>query len=291
MPTIEVNGAKLYYTTAGEGPTALFIHGMCGNADVWHDQVQRLATHFHCVAYDRRGHTRSELGTIDQRTVELHADDAAALIESLHLAPCLLVASSGGARVAVDVVRRYPHLLAGAVLSEPPLLSLDPEGAQRFITQLKPLIEQAVANGGPRAAVDAFFGQVCPGLWSRIDDAHREPYRANHRELFGDLQMPPYRVTTEDLRAVQVPCLVISGQQSDPTLRHIAHILAEHIPNARLVEFANCGHVTYAEHPEAFAEAVLQFAQRQDRLTPTPASASGATPASAPAMAGVAGAH
>lgn len=69
------------------------------------------------------------------------------------------------ARVAFDVVRRYPALIANAVLSEPPLTALDPSGGAGFIRQIKPAIDVAVASGGPRAAVDAFFEIVCPGLW------------------------------------------------------------------------------------------------------------------------------
>jgi pimeloyl-ACP methyl ester carboxylesterase len=274
VPRVAIDGAEIYYETAGSGPALLFIHGMCGDAHAWAGQVERLAPHFHCVTYDRRGHTRSELGQIEQRTVELHADDAAALIEALGLAPCLLVGSSGGARVGLDVVRRYPHLLAGAVLSEPPAFALAPDGGQRFVAELKPLIEHAMASGGPRAAVDAFFDYVCPGLWQRLDSAGREPYRANHRELFGDLQMPPYRVTAADLQRIDVPCLILSGEQSHPMFRQIARTLAEHIPNAALAEFANCGHVTYAEQPEAFASAVIDFARRLDIQAPAAAASS-----------------
>ncbi|HEY7985135.1 MAG TPA: hypothetical protein VID73_13245, partial [Ktedonobacterales bacterium] len=43
------------------------------------------------------------------------------------------------------------------------------------------------------------------------------------------------------------------GDESDPTLRAIAGVLAENIPDARFVELAHCGHVTYAEQPAAFA--------------------------------------
>ena len=100
MPVQRINGADLYYESAGAGMPALFIHGMCGNANVWDGQVRRLSGLLRCVTYDRRGHTRSTLGEVGRedvlRTVELHADDAAELVQALDLAPCLLVASSGG---------------------------------------------------------------------------------------------------------------------------------------------------------------------------------------------------
>ena len=261
--TIGVNGTRLYYEAAGDGPPLLFIHGMCGDAGVWADQVRRLSPRFRCVAYDRRGHSRRPLGRVAQRTVELHADDAAGLITALGLAPCIVVGSSGGARVATDVIRRYPHLVRGAVLSEPPLLALDPEAGESFVAQMKPAIEAAMARGGPRAAVDAFFAFVCPGLWRALPEARRDvPYRANAAELLGDLTMPPYQISPADLARIRVPCLIVRGEESAPALRAIAGILADAIPGARLVELAGSGHVTYFEKPAEFAAAVAAFAEQ-----------------------------
>ena len=259
MTSIEVNGTHLYYEDRGSGPSLLFIHGMCGDANVWNDQVRRLSPNFRCVTYDRRGHSRSPLGQVEQRTVQLHADDAAALIEALDLAPCLLVGSSGGARVGIDIVRRYGHLLRGAVLSEPPLFALDPADAADFLKALKPRVEAAVAEGGPRAAVDAFFDYVCPGLWRQLDQAAREPYRANAVELFGDLQMPAYEITPADLEKFEVPTSIVTGAESHLLFRRVAHVLAEHIPAAELVELAGSGHVTYVERAADFARNVEDF--------------------------------
>src|SRR5581483_12129139 len=79
MATVSLRATEIFYEESGTGPALLFVHGMCGNADVWSDQIQRLSPHFRCVSYDRRGHTRSPLGAIERRTVQLHADDAAGL--------------------------------------------------------------------------------------------------------------------------------------------------------------------------------------------------------------------
>ncbi len=260
MPEIKVNGTTLYFEESGHGNPLLFIHGMCGDASVWQDQVKRLNERYRCITYDRRGHSRSPLGTIKERTVELHADDAASLIEKLNIAPCTIVASSGGARIGIDVVRRYPHLLNGAILSEPPLFSLDPSGAKTFMAQVKPAIEEAMSKGGPKAAVDSFFDIVCPGLWGRLSEAQRDKYRNNHVELFGDLQMPQYQISVENLALINLPCLIVRGTESLPVLMNIATIVADSIPNARLLSLAGSGHVTYYEKPQEFASAVLGFA-------------------------------
>ena len=254
MPRCNVNGTELYYEASGHGSTALFIHGMCGNANVWDGQTTRLSDQFRCVTYDRRGHTRSPLGAIVTRTVQLHADDAAALIREPRIAPCVLVASSGGARIGVDLLRRFSALFTAAVLSEPPIFALDPEGGGRqILADLQPSLEAAFQRNDPRAAVDVFFDYMCPGLWRQLNNERKEPYRANHGELLPDLQMPPYEITPEDLARIDTPCAIVSGSESHPVLRRIAHVIADSMPNATLVEIDGVGHVTYAEAPEEFA--------------------------------------
>ena len=259
MPTIPVRDTTIYYERAGQGPELLFIHGMCGNATVWAGQVERLAGRFSCITYDRRGHTCSGLGT-EPESVATHAADAAALIEALGLARPVLVGSSGGARIAVELARTRPGLLAGAVFSEPPIFSLDPAAGQAFMTEVAAVVRPAAEAGGPAAAVDAFFRLACPGLWSRLDETAKDRYRANAPMLFAEFAGPPYQLGREDAAGIALPCLVVAGTESHPALRAIATTLARALPDARFVELAGSGHVTYAERPDQFARAVAAFA-------------------------------
>src|SRR5436309_15990736 len=107
---------------------------MCGRGAVWAGQVSRLANEFTCITYDRRGHGLSTDGNTPH-SVPLHGDDFAELVRGLGLGPVLYVGSSGGARIGLDVVLRHPELLAGAVLSEPPVFSLDPERGNEFMSK------------------------------------------------------------------------------------------------------------------------------------------------------------
>ena len=113
-----------------------------------------------------------------------------------------------------------------------------------------------------RPAVDAFFEAVCPGLWRLLDDAQKEPYRRSGPMLVADLRQPIFTVTTDDLAGVKLPLLTIAGLASDPFLRSTPKVIAAAVPGAELVEFPDCGHVTYAEAPDAFAEALRRFAHR-----------------------------
>jgi pimeloyl-ACP methyl ester carboxylesterase len=103
MPEVAVNGTRLHCEVTGDGPPLVFVHGMCGRGAVWSGQVDRLSGSFTYVTYDRRGHGSSSDGETPH-TVELHGDDLAALVRRLGLPPVVLVGSSGGARVGLDVV-------------------------------------------------------------------------------------------------------------------------------------------------------------------------------------------
>lgn len=260
MPIVYVNGINLYYEERGSGPPLLFIHGMAGSAEVWSDQMRRLSDRFRCIAYDRRGHTRSARGSIDHETVELHADDAAGLTRALGLAPVILVGSSGGARIVVDVLRRYSEFVRGAVLSEPPLFGLAPGLAADFLSKVKPGIENALASDNPASAVDAFFRVADPVLWETIPEERREMFRANLSAMLGDLKQPPYQVTLKDLAKVNRPCLMFYGSLSEKPFIEIAKMVASAIPNCCLVELKGAGHATYFHRPAEFAAAVREFA-------------------------------
>lgn len=264
---VQANGTRLYAEQTGDGPPMVFVHGMCGDARVWADQVTRLGDRFRCTSYDRRGHTRSPR-THATETVELHGDDLAALMTELDLAPAMVVSSSGGARIALDLIRRYPQLVRGAVLSEPPVGALAPDLFPAMIGEVAPAVQHAAETEGPRAAVDAFFRALCPGLWSGIDESRKDRYRDNAPMLFADLGMPSYQISETEVRHIEVPALVLAGTTSHPALSTAAHTLASWLPNARYVEL-ECGHVTYAEQPDQFARAVAAFAS--ELTTPAPA--------------------
>jgi 3-oxoadipate enol-lactonase len=266
---IGIDDTTIYYERAGHGPAILFVHGSFGDADAWTDQAARLSDRHTTVRYDRRGHSRSHRGDASISHAR-HADDIVALIEALDLAPCLLVGSSLGAAISVDVATRHSALLRGAVLSEPPLFSLDADAGAAVMGRVAPRIDEALAAGGPTAAVDAFMSLVCPGLWSIIDDNRKADYRANAAIGLSDLHSQSLVLTPAHLATVSIPTLVLAGGVSHPSFRSVARRLAAALPDARFVEIAGSGHVTYAERPADFANAVRVFAAELDAAVRAP---------------------
>jgi pimeloyl-ACP methyl ester carboxylesterase len=91
----------------------------------------------------------------------------------------VLIGSSAGGSIAFHVLRNYPELVRGAVLSEPGLLSLDPDGGATFLAGLGACLQPFLTASDKRPAMDAFFEYIDPGAWAAIPEARREKYRDN----------------------------------------------------------------------------------------------------------------
>jgi pimeloyl-ACP methyl ester carboxylesterase len=120
MPTTTSVLSDLYRELRGSGPPVLFIAGASGDAGHFAGAAARLADEFTAVAYDRRGCSRSA-GLQDGETMSIaaQADDAAAHIEELGLAPTIVFGTSGGGNIALELVARRPELVRGAIVHEP----------------------------------------------------------------------------------------------------------------------------------------------------------------------------
>jgi pimeloyl-ACP methyl ester carboxylesterase len=260
MPQAYVNGIPLYYEDVGDGAPLLFIHGASADASRWAGQITRLSPYFRCVAYDRRGSSRSPLGAGTRPEPRIHADDAAGLIQHLGLGPCILVATSQGGHVGLDLMLRYPELLRGALLNEPGVPSLDAEGAARFASDVRWVVDLAYVDGGPRAVVDAYMTYSDPAGWAVTSEADRNRLRDNHDGLFQALATTLPDILPQDLATVAMPCVVVVGTETHDFFRRVSERVAAGIPGARLVEIEGAGHHTYMRKPAEFAEIVRGFA-------------------------------
>ena len=101
------DGTELFYRDWGRGKPALFVHAWALSSKMWAYQIAHLGEHgVRCIAFDRRGHGRSDVpnGGYDLDTL---ADDLASVIEQLDLHDVALVGMSAGANEILNYVDRY----------------------------------------------------------------------------------------------------------------------------------------------------------------------------------------
>jgi pimeloyl-ACP methyl ester carboxylesterase len=132
--TLKVPGANLYYEVRGAGPVLLMMPGGPADATTFRKIEDRLATHFTVVTYDPRNLSHSTLDEPldDAHMVETFADDAHRLLKQLGDGKACIFANSGGAVIAMDLIKNHPEQLDAVVLHEPPASDFlaDPAGTR-----------------------------------------------------------------------------------------------------------------------------------------------------------------
>ena len=257
----QANGTVLHTETRGHGPAVLLIAGAGGDAAELAGVAAALADAFCVTTYDRRGNSRSPRPTgWTQTSLAEQADDAAALLGALGQAPAVVVGTSAGGSIALELALRHPQAARAAIVHEPPILAgtTDP---QAVTAAMEALIGQGMAAGGPPAAMEGFLRWAAGDTtFEATDPADRDRWLGNG-EVFIGVELAPimaYAPMVEAIAGAQVPIVAAASHQShDPASPHhflyqAAAWLAGQV-DADLVEVPG-GHMAYLTDPVAVAE-------------------------------------
>jgi pimeloyl-ACP methyl ester carboxylesterase len=254
---MRINGVELHVDEpVGEGELTILVHGAWTDATTWAAAVAPLARAHRVVAYDRRGHTRSERGP-QRPTRRQHEDDLAALIEELDLGPAHLVGTSGGAVIALALAGRRPELVRSVVAHEPPALELEPLPGMK---ELFRSVRDQLAAGDIETGTRRFFEDVAlgPGGWELIPEPLRRASMKN-AQTFIDLCDAPDWLGL-DVAAVsrfERPLTVTRGDTSPAWLPRVTAAVAERLGvGVRVI--AGAGHSPQITHPVALAALVAE---------------------------------
>ena len=254
---LEVNGISSYAEESGSGYPIVLIHALGTSLRSWDPLVPLLASRYHVVRYDYRGHGRSEkpAGSV---SLPLLAEDLRALLDSLGLEHAHLVGLAVGAMIAQQLAVDHPGLASGLVLAD----TASAIGAQA--AEYNERRAEAVERGGMRAAVDATIERAfAPGFGERHPErvaAFRGEFLANDPHGYACISraLRSFQVT-DRLSRIHCPTLLLVGQMDRLCPPSEAAAIQTHIPAAKLEILPGVGHFSALEAPEVFAERVLAF--------------------------------
>ena len=259
MPTVAVNGAVLHYEERGDGPPVLFLHGTGASSFIWDRTVPLLPVGRRLITYDRRGFGDS--AGDGARSLQEHADDAAALLRALGATPAAVVTQSGGAPIALRLTIGHPDLVSDLVMAEPAYQVLLHPSLSVSRAMAKTLVRWLVLRDPAGAAVayyrwasrfttggNAYDGY--PDEWRTTAIRHA---RATLREV---LQLIPPGPRAGAVREISCPVTLLIGDISEPVFQRTTRRVQRLMPGARLVRVSGTSHLIPADQPEAFAKAV-----------------------------------
>jgi pimeloyl-ACP methyl ester carboxylesterase len=179
------------------------------------------------VTFDRRGYGASGAPEPYERTtVAEQAEDVAALLRALAPGPVVLGGADFGALACLEVALRHSVALAGLALFEPYAFNLVAEATAALSAQ-RAQLEQAIRDGGPGAAIEAWLGE-------RAGEERLERALARTRAFFADYAgLATWPVTRAELRALALPVAIVDGPSTPPHVRAAGDALAALLPAPR----------------------------------------------------------
>lgn len=280
---IEVRGTKLFYTERGTGEPVVFVHGSISDYRTWAFQLDAVGERYRAITYSRRYHWPNAPvaagGTLDMDTA---VEDLAALLPAIDAAPAYLVGNSFGAFTALVLARRHPELVRSLVLEEPPAMPLvigQPPRPSRILASLvrRPRTTLDVlafganvirsttalyARGEDQAALLHFVrGVLGKEAYDALPEARREQMRANITSQAAEFRAHGgfSALTADDVRQVNVPTLLLTGERSPKVLMRLSRMLEDLLPDRRALTIPGASHAMHEENPRATNEAILSF--------------------------------
>lgn len=260
------DGTELFYRGWGTGRPVVFVHGMLMNSGMWQYQMLHMTENgLRAVAYDRRGHGRSDdPGTgYDFDTL---ADDLAALLDRLDLTGVTLVGHSmGGGEIARYLSRHGGQRISQIVLvsSTVPKLDADPQAQAALRDQLRASYGQWVAENAALSFGDGLPGRAIPQL--EKEQAIRDWMGVSLQAVVACMATNMSADFTAELSKITVPALVLHGDHDVfAPLETCGQRSAELIPDSRLVVYGNAAHLLHLSCRERLSADLLAFARSRD---------------------------
>ena len=257
------DGCRIYYELhpAGGGRRAItFINGTLQTTINWKSIVKKLVHSHTVLLYDGRGQGASEQGDLPL-TLQQHADDLNALFYTLNIAQSHIVGMSHGARVALDLARRYPERVLRMVLCG--VSTRSPFRARVIVRSWLEIIRRHSLDAMVWAAVPHVFGRTYLNenekmLERIVQTIVRRNQTASLRAHLEALdRYPPLAAS---LRPAPYPVLVLTGED-DPLVTPEGAREIVRVCGGRYQQLSGVGHSLSAEAPELLADLIAKFVQ------------------------------
>lgn len=267
MSYFEHRGCKLFYEEHGQGTPVVLIHGLGSSALDWEMQIPALAAHYRVVAMDVRGHGRSQKPH-ERYSIAGFADDVAALIEHLQLAPVHLIGISMGGTISFQFGVDRPQLLRSLTIvnSVAEMKANTPANCLMIVMRWTMSRLLSMDTIGKTLAKKLFPKPEQAGLRRKVEERWRyndkRPYLAALNAIIG-------WGVRERLARITCPTLVITGDRDYYPIS-LKQAYVDELPNARLLVIKDSRHGTPFDQPEDLNRGLLAFLQEVENTAATP---------------------
>ena len=259
MNRIRSGDAEIAYEVLGNGPPLVLLHPFPAHHGLWLPAAQSLISRYRVVLPDLRGHGDSEIGD-GPATMEKHASDLARVLDDAGVGRAIFCGVSIGGYILFEFWRRYRGRVAALGLC---CTRAQADTGEARNTRLKNA--DLVLERGTEWFVDL----MAPKLLGKSTQEARPDLVADARRMM--LQMSPQDIaqvqqgmaarpdSVTTLKTINVPALVVLGEEDTLIPLSDGELMRQHIANSRLAVIPKAGHFAVWEQPETVGKLIRHF--------------------------------
>ncbi len=259
MKRIRSADAELAYDAIGQGPPLVLLHPFPAHHDLWVPAAQLLSTRYRLILPDLRGHGESSVGE-GPATMEKHANDVLRICDQEDIDRAAFVGVSIGGYTMFEFWRRYGDRVAALVLCN---TRAQADSAENRSARLQ------TAADVLRLGTEPFIESMMPKLFGKTTLQNRPDLVDWARRMMR--KMSPLAVnlvqkgmaeradSVTTLKTINVPTLIVGGDEDVATLVADAELMRQNINGAQLKVVPRAGHYAVFEQPEAVGNLLRQF--------------------------------
>jgi 3-oxoadipate enol-lactonase len=256
---VQSGDAEVAYRVLGDGPPVVLLHPFPVNHEFWLPVAEALSTRYRVVLPDLRGHGDSGVGE-GPATMEKHAADIVRVIDDADIGRVPLIGVSIGGYAIFEFWRKYRGRVAAMGLCN---TKAPADNAEARAGRLQ------AANDVMDRGTEPFFESMVKRVLSRSTQENRPDLADGALRMMR--KMSPEDVaqvqrgmaarpdSVETLKTINVPALVITGDEDEMTGVKEAELMRQHISGSQMVVISKAGHYSPWEQPEQVVKLISQF--------------------------------
>jgi len=256
---IKSGDAEIVYHVIGEGPPVILLHPFPANHEFWLPVAEALSTKYRVILPDLRGHADSGVGA-GPATMEKHAADIARVMDDAEVGRAPMVGVSIGGYALFEFWRMHRGRFVALVLYNTKATADPPEARAARLQAASDVLERGT---------EPFFESMIPRLLGKttrearpdlVDGVLRMMHKMSPEDVAqvqrGMAERPD---SMETLNTINVPTLVVTGDEDVLTGVNEAELMCRHIANSQLRVIPKAGHYSPWEQPEEAGKLLRRF--------------------------------
>lgn len=256
-----INSLFVSYSDKGEhgSPVIIFIHGFPFNKSMWNLQVASLKDKYRLITYDIRGHGKSDTGN-EVFSIDLFVNDLISLMDALKIDHAILCGLSMGGYIALNAAEKYNERFDALILCDTQCTADTPEAKEKRTKAIEGIRKNGVEKYAGESIKNLFAAESFITRVKEVADVREMIVKTAVESLCNTLlALSVRKETCHRLSEINVPVLIIVGNDDILTPPAAAKFMHEKIKGSLLKIIDNAGHLSSLENPEEFNLQLEQF--------------------------------